>query len=112
AGALGGDRHRTELERPREQLRAVGPLQPDAAAHAGNRIDDQPDAHRAAPSLRSSAATSSIACRAILTSSATSSSVITNGGENETVSEAGSARVSMPSSRQRRVTRAATLSAG
>ena len=63
-------------------------------------------------SLRSSAATSSTACRAIRTISSTSSSVITNGGENEIVSAAGSARVITPSSRQRRVIRAATLRDG
>ena len=63
-------------------------------------------------SLRSSAATSSTACRVIRTISSTSSSVITNGGENEIVSAAGSARVITPSSRQRRVILAATFREG
>ena len=113
-GARGGDRHGAQLERPRARLAPVGSLQPDAAAHAGDRVDDQPEAppsrQATAPQLGGDVVDGAAARSATISS--ISASVTTNGGENEIVSAAGSARVIRPSSRQRRVTRAPTLSAG
>ena len=89
---------------------AVGALEPDAAAHAGDRVDDQPDAaHGARPRCGARRPPRRPLGATVPTISSSSSSEITNGGAKEIVSEAGSARVITPSSRQRRVTRAADL---
>ena len=99
-GALGRDRRAPRARARRARRGPSVPFSADAPAHAGDRVDDQPErgasasprcAARRRPRPRPRARPATI--------SSISASVITNGGENEIESAPGSARVMTPRSR-------------